>query len=219
LKLHFASVRHRESNVAVERANDIILYGISKRLVGLPKGKWVEEMTKVGWSHNTSVSCATGFTPFKLLFGEEAMTPDELRHKSLRAEKSEGDEANRHIAVDNIEAIRLEALNNIRRYQAKTVKWRDRKVKLKDIKPGHFVLRRKANPDMVGKLQSKWDGPFLVKASARPDSFRLQDLDGNEVPRTWNINDLRRYFPYKLGKNQKMLHPFSLQGKPRKNGV
>jgi hypothetical protein len=34
-------------------------------------------------------------------------------------------------------------------------------VKLKNIKPGHLVLRRVANPDTVGKLQLKWEGPFL----------------------------------------------------------
>jgi transposase InsO family protein len=38
--LHFASVGHPESNGLVERANGIILLGITKFLVGLPKGKW-----------------------------------------------------------------------------------------------------------------------------------------------------------------------------------
>jgi hypothetical protein len=38
--IHFASIRHLESNGLVERANGIILLGITKFLVGLPKGKW-----------------------------------------------------------------------------------------------------------------------------------------------------------------------------------
>jgi hypothetical protein len=53
-------------------------------------------------------------------------------------------------------------MENINKYQAETIKWRDRKVRLKNIKPGHLVLRRVANPDTVGKLQLKWEGPFLV---------------------------------------------------------
>jgi hypothetical protein len=36
------------------------------------------------------------------------------------------------------------------------------------------VLRRVANPDTVGKLQLKWEGPFLVVSSSRPRSY--QDL-------------------------------------------
>jgi hypothetical protein len=41
---------------------------------------------------------------------------------------------------------------------------------LKNIKPGHLVLRRVANPNTVGKLQLKWEGPFLVVSSSRPGS-------------------------------------------------
>ena len=168
-RLHFASVRHPQSNGAVEHANGEIFLGVSKRLVNLKKGKWVEEMTKVVWSHNTSESRTTGFTPFKLLFGEEAVLPEEAIHGSLRTKTNGNDEEERKIAADCVEGIKLEALNNIQRYQAETAKWRNRKVKLRSIEPGHFVLRRKANADLVGKLQSKWEGPFLVISSADPD--------------------------------------------------
>ena len=83
-KLCFTSVRHPQSNGLVERANDIILQGISRRLHGRPKGKWAEELTSVIWSHNTTESRATNFTPFKLLLREEAILPEELTHKSPR---------------------------------------------------------------------------------------------------------------------------------------
>jgi hypothetical protein len=49
-----------------------------------PNGKWVEELTTMLWSHNTSESRATKFTPFKLLFSEEAILPEELHHTSPR---------------------------------------------------------------------------------------------------------------------------------------
>jgi hypothetical protein len=98
------------------------------------------------------------------------------------------------VAKDAIEEIRLQAVENINKYQAKTIKWRDRKVRLKNIKPGHLVLRRVANPDTVGKLQLKWEGPFLVVSSSRSDSYRLKDMDGNDIPRSWNADELRRYY-------------------------
>jgi hypothetical protein len=66
--IQFASVRHPESNGLVERENKIILLRIKKSLVGLPKGNWIEELMKVAWNHNTSISRSTDFTPFKLLF-------------------------------------------------------------------------------------------------------------------------------------------------------
>jgi len=47
IQLCFALVRHPQSNGAVERANGIICTGISKCLVRLSKGKWVDELPKV----------------------------------------------------------------------------------------------------------------------------------------------------------------------------
>jgi hypothetical protein len=104
------------------------------------------------------------------------------------------DEANYSVAKDAIEGIRLQAVENINKYQAETIKWRDRKVRIKSIKPGHLVLRRVANPDTVGKLQLKWEGPFLVVSSSRPGSYRLKDMDDNDIPRSWNADELRRYY-------------------------
>ena len=148
------------------------------------------------WSHNTTTSRSTGFTPFKLLFGDEAITPEEAKTGSIRTVASaEGEnEADCSVEKDAIEGIRLQAVENINKYQAETIKWHDRKVKLKNIEPGHLVLRRVANPETVGKLQLKWEGPFLVVSSSRPGSYRLKDLDGNDIPSSWNADELRRYY-------------------------
>jgi hypothetical protein len=193
-KIHFASVRHPESNGLVERANGIIMTRIMKLIFNQPRGKWPDELIKVVWGHNTTISRSTGFTPFKLLFGDEAITPEEAKAGSIRTMASAEDEADYSVAKDAIEGIRLHAVENINKYQAETIKWRDRKVGLKNIKPGHLVLRRIANPDTVGKLQLKWEGPFLVISSSRPGFYRLKDMDGNDIPRSWNADELRRYY-------------------------
>jgi hypothetical protein len=123
------------------------------------------------WSHNTTASRSTGFTPFKLLFGDEAITPEEAKIGSIRTIASTEDKANYQVTKDTIEGTRLQAIEHINKYQAKIIKWRDRKVRLKNIKPVHLVRRRVANPDTVGKLQLKWEGPFLVVSSSRPGSY------------------------------------------------
>jgi hypothetical protein len=70
--MHFASIRHPESNGLVERENRIIITGIIRSIFNLPNGKWPDELVKVVWNHNTIISRLTGFTPFKLLFSDEA---------------------------------------------------------------------------------------------------------------------------------------------------
>jgi hypothetical protein len=192
-KIHFASVRHPESNGLVERKNGIIITGIMKSIFNQPRGKWPDELIKVVWNHNIVVSRSTGFTPFKLLFGDEAITPEEARKGSIRTLAST-EEENCKITKDTIEGTRLQAVDHINKYQAETIKWRHQKVKLKNIRPGHLVLRRVANPDIVGKLQLKWEGPFLVISSLRPGSYRLKELDDNDIPRYWNVDELRRYY-------------------------
>jgi hypothetical protein len=187
-------VRHPELNDLVERANGIIMTRIMKSIFNQPRGKWPDELIKMVWNHNTVVSRSTCFTPFELLFGDEVITPEEARRSSIRTLASAEDEENCKITKDTIEENRLQEVDHNNKYQAETIKWRDRKVKLKNIRPGHLVLRRVANPYTVGKLQLKWEGPFLVIFSSRPRSYRLKGLDGNDIPRSWNANELQRYY-------------------------
>jgi hypothetical protein len=153
---------------------------IMKLIFNKPRGKWPEELIKVVWSYNTTTSRSTEFTPFKLLFGDKAITPEEAKAGSIRTVALTEDEDDYHVAKDTIEGTRLQAVENINKYQAKTIKWRDKKARLKNIKPGHLVLQRVTNPDTVEKLQLKWEGPFLVVSSSRPGSYRLKDMDDND---------------------------------------
>jgi transposase InsO family protein len=121
-RIHFASVRHPESNGLVERANGIIMTGIMKLIFNQPRGKWPNELIKVVWSHNTTVSRSTSFTPFKLLFGDEAITPEEARTGSIRSTTSTEDETDSQITKDTIEGTRLQAIEHINKYQAETIK-------------------------------------------------------------------------------------------------
>jgi hypothetical protein len=122
-----------------------------RSIFNLPKGNWIDELIKVVSNHNTTVSRSTSFTPFKLLFGDEAITPEEARTRSIRTLASVEDEDTCKVSKDSIEGVRIQAIDHINKYQAETTKWRDKKVTLKDIKPGHFVLRRIANLETVGK--------------------------------------------------------------------
>jgi len=47
-KIHFASVRHPESNGLVERANKIKITGIMKSIFNQPRGKWARRINKSG---------------------------------------------------------------------------------------------------------------------------------------------------------------------------
>ena len=58
------------------------------------------------------------------------------------------------------------------------------------ISIGDMVLIKKQNVKMAGKLQPKWVGPYSASQANRPGAYNLQDSEGNQLPHTWNIDDL-----------------------------
>jgi hypothetical protein len=92
------------------------------------------------------VSRATGFTPFLLLFGTEAMTPEEIKNESMRVLKEkEIEEIDKKVEKDMIELTIVEAAENIEKYQRETRAWRDKKVVRKDIKEEKLGEPRKTS--------------------------------------------------------------------------
>jgi hypothetical protein len=59
---------------------------------------------------------------------------------------------------------------------------------------GDLVLRRKQKIEGLHKLASHWEGPYMVKQVTRPTSYRLCDPDRVDVPNSWHIDQLRRFY-------------------------
>ena len=119
------------------------------------------------------------------------MTPEELRHWSYRMKNSEED---MKPTIDTIEAVKTQAAINLGRYQEETRRWRNKKVRPREIKEGDLVLHRIPKNKLKGKMHNKWEGPFLVTSMARPEACRLRTLDGVEDPYSWNKDMLQRYY-------------------------
>jgi hypothetical protein len=79
------------------------------------------------------------------------MCPEELTNESARVlagSSRESEEADK----DLVEIDRLDTVQNLLKYQEETRRWRNKKVSLKNIKVGDFVLKRNKNADAVGKF-------------------------------------------------------------------
>jgi hypothetical protein len=109
----FASVYHTQSNDAVEKANPLIFSTVKKILEDQPKGKWAQELPRAIWSHNTSICRATKFTPFRLLYGEEPVTPEEIKLHSARTKAEAIYSPTKIESNDLLEPERMKAVKNL----------------------------------------------------------------------------------------------------------
>jgi hypothetical protein len=80
------------------------------------------------WALNTTECRATGFTRFRLLYGSEAMTPQEIKHGSSRTVPSAVPDVDEPTSKDLIDGDRVFALQALNKYQAQTKAWRDHTV-------------------------------------------------------------------------------------------
>jgi hypothetical protein len=116
VKAAFTSVYHPQSNDVVEKANALIFSAIKKILEDQPKGKWVEELLRTVWSHNTSVCRATNFTPFKFLYSEELVTSEEIKLHSARTKAEAIYNPTEAESKDLLEPECMKAVENMQSY-------------------------------------------------------------------------------------------------------
>lgn len=116
----FTSVNHPWSNGVVERTNGKIFTAIKKRLLKDKKGKWADQLLEVLWGLNTMESQGTGFTPFRLMYGAEAMIPQELKHGSPRRAPNMMSNIDETTTKDLLDRDRMQALDSFNKYQATT---------------------------------------------------------------------------------------------------
>ena len=81
--------------------------------------RWLTEVPSVIWSLRTTPSRATGFTPFFLVYGAEAMLPTDLEYGSLRlkAYQEQQNQQAREDSLDQVDEARDVALLHSARYQ------------------------------------------------------------------------------------------------------
>ncbi|XP_015948695.1 uncharacterized protein LOC107473628 [Arachis duranensis] len=196
IKQRFSSVEHLQTNGQVESANKVILQGLKKRLDS-KKGAWADELASVLWSYRTTEQSSTKETPFRLTYGSDAVIPVEIGEPSPRLLLKGVDEA---VEKDLIEETRemahlAEATLKQRmalRYNAKALK--------RMFEENDLVLRRNdigPSTSGEGKLTANWEGPYRVKevvGRGGRGAYKLERLNGKEVPRTWNADNLRRFY-------------------------
>ena len=116
--------------------------------------KWLVELPSVIWSLRNTPSRATGFTPFFLVYGAEAILPTDLEYGSprLQAYSEQSSRTTREGALDQLEEAQDVALLHSAKYQQALRRYQAQRIRSRDLKVGDLVLRLRQSSNGHHKL-------------------------------------------------------------------
>ncbi|GJW03196.1 reverse transcriptase domain-containing protein [Tanacetum coccineum] len=197
----FAFMKHPQANGLVERANRSLREGIKARL-GEENKNWVEEISHVLWAYRTMIKSSNGETPFSLTYGAESVIPVEIGMPTLRTTEVDMIKNNEDLGInlDLLEEKREQAAIQEARSKAKTEKYYNARVRSTSFRPGDLVYwnNKESHAKDGGKLGPKWEGPYEVTEALGRGAYKLRDRNGNILPRTWNICNLKKCYVHEM---------------------
>ncbi|MCO5586667.1 hypothetical protein L7F22_040609 [Adiantum nelumboides] len=188
-----------QSNGLVEKANGIIA-GIIRKMVESKPKRWDNFLDGAIWAYRTTYRDATQFTPFHLVYEQEALQPIVLNIPTIKLtgrQEQNNDEAwiDRLLSLVELEWKREAAYHC---YEKKALQLKDKLnegLKDKEIKEKSLVLRYNNALDnrFDAMFERRWEGPFIVKKAFTGGYYQLMDLNGKEHPRKVNGYRLKPY--------------------------
>ena len=136
-------------------------------------------------------------SPYFLVYGSESILPVDIAFRAPRVKNYDEEQATavRTEDVDRAEEERLITCIHTAKYLEGLQRYYNRNIKGRSFAVGDLVLRRKQKTEGIHKLSSHWEWPYIVKEVTQLGSYRLCDLDGIDVPNSWHIEHLIRFYP------------------------
>ncbi|XP_019450697.1 PREDICTED: uncharacterized protein LOC109352965 [Lupinus angustifolius] len=195
IKQHFTSLEHPQTNGQAEAANKVILKEIKKRL-DESKENWPDQLHHVLWAYRTTPHSMTDESSFNIKYGAWVMIPVEIGEPTWRTIQFNEDDNQSLLRnnLDEVEEIREKARLKEENIKKKTAAKFNFSVIPRQFPEGTMVLRRVDIGQVKGKLGPNWEGTYRVVSKIGKGAYKLQDLAGKNIPRTWNAANLRIFY-------------------------
>jgi hypothetical protein len=187
----------------IESSNMVLIKIIKKRIKDNPM-RWHEKFSEALWAHRTSRHGATKVTPFKLVYGQEAVLPVDVSLQNLRIigqAHLSAKEYNKLMMdkIDDALESRFKALEEIETEKVKIAKAYNKSVMEKSFQVGDLVwkmiLPLGTQSGKFGKWSPSWEGPFRVIRVLPGNAYFMKKLEGHLLPKALNGKYLKRYYP------------------------
>ncbi|MCO5602979.1 hypothetical protein L7F22_057121 [Adiantum nelumboides] len=173
-----------QCNGLVEKTNGVLCKIITKHVRDRPQD-WDKHLTAALWAYRTSFKASTQFTPYHLVYGQEALLPIEVELGSLRVLAKETTSSKEKLEQRILDLQRLELDREAATdyYITQANKKREQfnnKIKQKKLEEGMLVMRYDSRLDLSHSKNflQRWEGPYVIFKKFKNGSYRLQDLFG-----------------------------------------
>lgn len=199
IKHRKTSPYHSRANGQTEKTNGILCKILTKTIAGSATD-WDEKLWGALWAYRTTYKVTTKYTPFQLVYGQEAILPIEFEIPTLRIaiENRLGDVdslQDRLTKLESLDENRRDALFNTYVAQQRRKTFYDSKLAPKQFNVGDLVLLYDSQFfKFPGKLQIHWLGPYEVVNINPNGSAQLKDFEGKLLPTCINGYRLKTYY-------------------------
>jgi transposase InsO family protein len=177
---------HPQTNGKAETSNRQLKSILNKTIE--KGGKyWSKKLDGALWAYRTTFKTLIGMTPYQFVYGKACHLPVELEHKDYWAIKEmnldlDAAVVKRRIQISGLEKMRLKAYENANIYKERIKRWYDKRLKKKEFKEGDKILLYNSRFKTFGKgkLQSKWDGPYIVHSVLFNGAVTIMDVKGDQ---------------------------------------
>jgi hypothetical protein len=84
------------------------------------------------------------------------------------------------IQISELEEMRLKAYENASIYKERIKRWYDKRLKKKEFKGDKVLYNSRFKTFGKGKLQSKWDGPYVVHSVLSNGAVTIMYIKGDQ---------------------------------------
>jgi hypothetical protein len=176
---------------------------IRKKIEDNPR-RWHEVLSEALWAHRISRHGATKVTPFELVYGQEAVLPVEVNLDTYRLAKQNNFNVESYYALmmDNIDEVtdkHMEALVEIEKDKGRVARAYNKKVNAKSFQLGDLVWKTilpiGSKSNNFGKWSPSWEGSYKVVKVCSGNSYMVETLKGQRLPRALNRRYLKIFHP------------------------